>query len=521
MQIIEQVTEIVEFIHRIQGVDVYLVGGAVRDYVIDPDNAPKDWDMEVFGVSPLYFEEILNQAVANGLLRKVDLIGVRFGVYNCYTNDNTEIQFALPRKDNRVGKGHNSFTVDIVPNMTLAEASQRRDFTCNSLSYSFRTGRISDPTGKGVIDIQDKVLRPINVGTFVEDPDRVHRAAYFINRFGFTPTTDLYAVCKLMVEDIEAIDVSARYASWKKILLNGRNVAKALDFLQKVGYFQKWVPLVYNMQYTPQDAIWHPEGNVWTHTLGVVQATAEMFYVTEENKEERLAAILAALFHDVGKPVTTVVEFSERDERIVITSKGHAEEGAVLCMDSMRWMGIPEKSVRRVAALVRFHMTTANSDNEILHLADKIDKYDITLRELYFVQLADLLGIGVDVSDSIEKVLARAELATWINCYTHKQPELLGGSDIMIMMGKGTKPGPIVGEIKALCYKHQLDNPGIHLCDMVRWLQKQAIIRVVTGNDLLDMGYKQGKKLGEMLNLLVSMQPDYSREELLEFARNA
>jgi tRNA nucleotidyltransferase (CCA-adding enzyme) len=164
---------------------LYYVGGFVRDQFLNMQS--KDIDCELFHVHPASFVSFLEK---NNISYKMDPDG-KFPVYR-FILDGDDIEVGFPRRDNKTGKGHADFDVEIDPFMSVADASRRRDFTCNAIYQDCLTGAFVDPWG-GIEDMKNKILRPVHPDTFVEDSLRFFRAFQFAARFGFDaqPVIDL------------------------------------------------------------------------------------------------------------------------------------------------------------------------------------------------------------------------------------------------------------------------------------------------------------------------------------------
>ncbi len=234
----------------------YFVGGTVRDMLLGKN--PKDIDIEVFGVSQDTLESIL------ATFGEVNLVGKAFGVYKV-----GELDIALPRTETKTGDGHKGFTVVPNPFLPVVDAMRRRDFTINAIYQNVLTGEISDffngqdDLAKGVIRIVDKV-------TFLDDSLRVLRACQFASRFGFI-VADIDFMRTVDLSDLPAERVMGEM---EKLLL-GADVGHGLTMLDEVGAIGQLFPELDILRTIPQDEFWHPEGDVWTHTLMVMDRANE------------------------------------------------------------------------------------------------------------------------------------------------------------------------------------------------------------------------------------------------------
>lgn len=168
----ELIREIAQAINEIGGT-MYFVGGFVRDRLIG--KASKDIDVEIHGITEEQVVDVLSKFGA------VDKIGATFGVYLI---KGVDIDFALPRTEEKTGDLHTDFDVTVDPFIGTVGASRRRDFTMNALMEDVLSGEVIDHFGGGA-DIANRVIRMVDEETFKEDALRVFRAVQFSARFGF------------------------------------------------------------------------------------------------------------------------------------------------------------------------------------------------------------------------------------------------------------------------------------------------------------------------------------------------
>jgi tRNA nucleotidyltransferase (CCA-adding enzyme) len=137
-----------------------LVGGCVRDALMG--GQPKDWDVEVYGVAPERLREILDR------FGPVNVVGEAFTVYKL----GSDLDVSLPRRERKSGRGHRAFVIEGDPEMSMVEASRRRDFTINAILQDPLTNEIID-LFDGRRDLDQGVLRAVSADTFAEDSLRV------------------------------------------------------------------------------------------------------------------------------------------------------------------------------------------------------------------------------------------------------------------------------------------------------------------------------------------------------------
>lgn len=156
MKTLDKVKEIALAVHAAGG-RAMLVGGCVRDKLL---NTPvKDYDLEIYNLSAAQ----LFAAISN--VCEVDAVGMSFGVLKVKHYD---IDLALPRKENKTGKGHRGFIMELTPELDFTAAASRRDFTINAIMMDALTGEIIDPWN-GKADLEKKILRHVSAA-FSEDP---------------------------------------------------------------------------------------------------------------------------------------------------------------------------------------------------------------------------------------------------------------------------------------------------------------------------------------------------------------
>jgi len=312
-----------------------LVGGYVRDRLAGLDS--KDIDIEVYGLG---YDEIL-AALAPGY--DVGLVGQSFGVVKV---DN-EIDVSIPRRESKMGIGHQGFDVRPDPTMTPHEAAARRDFTINSMGMTF-DGKIFDPYG-GQKDLQAGILRA-TTAAFQEDPLRVLRGMQFAARFGFDMDDRTVRMCRELVDEFTHLSAERVWGEWHKWAVKGRYPSRGLKVLERTGWITSF-PILQAMADTPQDPDWHPEGDVFVHTGHVCDVAVEIADREQFDVKQRAVLLFAALCHDFGKTTTTT-----RNERGRWIAYQHSDEGVPPARQFLEAMRAPSWLVDAVLPLVACHM---------------------------------------------------------------------------------------------------------------------------------------------------------------------
>lgn len=420
-----------------------LVGGCVRDMLMG--GQAKDWDLEVYGLEPAALRELL---VRHG---PVSAVGEAFTVYKL----GRDLDVSIPRRERKAGRGHRAFVIEGDPAMSIRDATQRRDFTVNAILHDPLTGELIDPFD-GQKDIRARILRAVSVDTFAEDSLRVLRAAEFAARFEFDIEPGTVAVCRAI--DLTDLPAERIWGEMEKLLLNARRPSVGLDWLRKLGAIDQLFPEILSLIGMPQDQEWHPEGDVYIHTLLVTDRARELLGGLPY--PEQVAVMLAALAHDFGKPSTTA--FIEDRWR----SRGHEEAGVKPTekfLDRLNVHTIDGYDVRgQVIALVSEHLKPGEfykkrdevSEGAFRRLARKCE-----LDLLYRVAKADSLGRNAEWVPREKWYDAQAQ--EWF-IQRAKELEVEKRAPAPILLGRhllemGLEPGPRMGEIIKAVYEMQLD----------------------------------------------------------------
>lgn len=349
----------------------FAVGGCVRDAALGL--AATDFDLEVYGVEPLRLEALLARHFA------IDLVGRSFGVLKI---KGLPIDVALPRRESKAGLGHRAFEVLSDPRMSTEEAQSRRDFTINAIYLDPLTGEVIDHYG-GLRDLAARVLRHTSE-KFSEDPLRVLRGMQFAARFDLTVAPETVALCRTI--EPEGLAAERLWEEWKKLVLSGVRPSRGLGFLRDAGWVRH-VPELEALIGCAQDPRWHPEGDVWTHTLLCMDA-----FAAERIGDpwEDLVVGFAVLCHDLGKPATTEVEGDR------IRSLGHEAAGEAPTRRFLGRLTNQRELADHVVPLVVEHLQPAllfaagAGDAAIRRLARRVERIDRLVR----VARADHLGRG-------------------------------------------------------------------------------------------------------------------------------
>jgi tRNA nucleotidyltransferase (CCA-adding enzyme) len=436
--VLEQAVSIAQAVRQAGG-RALVVGGWVRERLLyGPGHEPANVDLEVFGLPGDRLRTLLES------FGRVEAVGESFQVYKI-----GDIDVSLPRRDSKAGRGHRGFIVSGDPDMSIGEAARRRDFTVNAISWDPLTEEYFDPyDGRG--DLERRVLRVVDPQTFGDDSLRVLRAVQLAARFELALDEATAALCReIPLDDLPAERV------WGEIekLLFARRPSIGLALAMELGIIARLFPELEALADCPQEPEWHPEGDVWVHTLQVIDQARTR--IDDLPRPQQIAVMLGAVCHDLGKPATTAVI----DGRI--RSMDHEEQGvrpAAAFLDRLNVRSIDGYDVRQqVLGITAQHLKPGSwykvrdevGDGAFRRLAHKVD-----LELLARVAKSDCEGRAPGQFDcsAMDWFLERARALG----VEHRPPEpILLGRHVLAL---GLAPGPRVGEILKAVYEQQLDN---------------------------------------------------------------
>jgi tRNA nucleotidyltransferase (CCA-adding enzyme) len=420
-----------------------LVGGSVRDHFL---NIPvKDYDVEIFGIDCF---EIIEKCLQK--YGSVKLVGKSFGVLTLSVND-YDFDFALPRTEKKVGNSHQDFEITTNAKLSFREAALRRDFTINAIGYDFSQKEFLDPFD-GIKDLKNKTIKHINDKTFIEDSLRVYRAVGFASRFNFKLEEKTKELCKQIVlsNELEYLPKERIYEEFKKLFLKSSKPSIAFELMRELGilkYFSELEVLINCIQ----DKEYHPEGDVWIHTMMCIDEMARI--LKEENIEDeyrKLYLFYGILCHDLGKP------FCTQEINGKITSHKHESLGIEPTISFLSKLTNEKKFIEIVCSLVKNHLAPFQ-----LYLAESSLKaikrlsLKVNIEDLCLVCLADCLGRTILDKDKCPKATSwLLEKAKELNIQNKAIEPLIQGRDLIAL---GFKPSKEFKEILEFAFDLQLD----------------------------------------------------------------
>ena len=319
-----------EIIDRLRGLghEAYLAGGCVRDMFLG--TPPKDYDVATDAL-PEQIEACFPDSVA---------VGAKFGVV-LVRSGQAQVEVATFRREHDYRDGRRPESVSFT--RSAQEDVQRRDFTINGLLF--------DPTGEeyhdyvgGRKDLESRLIRAIGdpAERFSEDKLRMLRAVRFVARLGFDIESKTMEAIQAHCKEINEISAERIRDEISRILTEG-GARRGFELLDETGLLRTILPEVGAMKGVPQPPEFHPEGDVWAHTLLMLQ----------QLRNSSVTLALGVLLHDVGKPPT--LRLAER-----IRFDGHVEEGVRLTVQALERLRYPNAQIEQVTALVQHHMRFAH-----------------------------------------------------------------------------------------------------------------------------------------------------------------
>jgi tRNA nucleotidyltransferase (CCA-adding enzyme) len=444
---------------RLFGENVYAVGGYVRDLVM---GMPSE-DVDIL-VAQTPVEEIIRRISPYG---KVDLVGKSFGIIK-FTLHKKTYDIALPRKDvpkEKRTRRHKDFFISADPNLPIEKDLERRDFRCNSMALRLWDGALIDPFD-GFKDTKAKVIRLTNWQAFPEDPLRVLRVARFSSVLHFKVDPAIYNIAKNI--DLKGLSVERINEEMFKILLLSPLPSIGLEELFKVGALKQLFPELYRLTLSIQDSLFHPEKDdfghhsVWHHTKLTVDQAKVLSDLAGLDEERKLCLLLAALYHDVGKPATA--QWEHKRGRMVITNNGHDL--------------VSERITRKV--LARFRIFSWNGYN-LKKMVPLLIKSHHRLSELW---------------QNREAVTKKA--------FNRLAAETYGEIELLVYLDAADRAGRKERLVKGL------DRQGKWLWRKFKELNvsKETIAPLIMGRDLLKLGVPPGPGMGKILKRLYELQLD-------------
>ena len=441
--------------------NVYVVGGAVRDVILDKFS--KDVDLLVQGIDQDNLADLLES-----LPGCVNYTGKSFGVFRYRDAHGNSVEVALPRTERSTGGGHRDFKVLTDPYLDIQQDLARRDFTGNAIAVNLTTGELIDPYD-GTADLKTGRLHTVSSTSFPEDAVRMLRGLASISRHGLDPSQHVY---DQMVRHAHLIanEPEERIQAELDKIISGDHPADAMRIAMKTGLIDHILPEVAATRNFDQQNKHHSK-MLDEHLFSVLES------VCEKTKDPDVR--MAALLHDVGKPASQWFDSDGNAHYYKSEAEGqqHAEVGADMARDLLIRLRYPSERIDRITHLVRNHMFTPfQSESGARRFINRVgDEY---ADDLLTIRWADNGGkfkgnpddISVDLQQQFVDRVRQAKQPT------AKDQLAINGHDLIAV---GIKSGPEMGRLFDYLVDQVLKHPDINtreqLIDMAQqWPTRQS-----------------------------------------------
>ncbi len=420
--------------------ELYLVGGAVRDILLD--RPTKDFDFVVKGVKAEDLEKFLNG------LGKTDLVGKSFGVFKFVPkvreNSIEAFDIALPRTEIAgMSGGYKDFEVQSDPDLPIEADLGRRDFTINALAWDIKNEKLIDQF-HGVDDLQAGIIRAIGDPRerFQEDYTRMLRAIRFSCQLDFTIEAETLKAIAKKAEEIKTIATERINDELTKMIMSDQ-AEKGVRLMAEAGLLKVLIPELDASRGISQNK--HHIYDVFEHSVRALGAGAGRGY--------KLEVRLAAMLHDIGKPQTKEGEGTDA------TFYNHDIVGAKIAKKILRRLSFSNEAVDYAVHLIRYHMfyyaLDIVSDAGVRRMLARLGKENID--DFIAVRICDRLGMGRPKAKPWKLIeLERRFKEVQLDPITPKMIQLKG-DELMKLLD--IAPGPRVGLILSALLGEVLDDP--------------------------------------------------------------
>jgi len=351
---IEQIAKII----KQNGGNTYLVGGAVRDSILN--KTIKDEDYCVTGLSSEKFIELFPKA------------HIRGKSFEVFAIDDKE--FALARKETKIGKGHKEFRIEVSEDITIEEDLKRRDITINSIAQDVLTKEIIDPFG-GQEDLENRIIRATSE-SFKEDPLRVYRVARIAAELGFEVSSKTLKMMNSLKDELTTLSKERIFTELRKAL-NADKPSTFFNILKKADVLDVHFKTISDLIGAIQPIKYHPEGDSYNHTMLALDNSAKL---TQDVKIR-----FCALVHDLGKGRTPKEMYPHH--------YNHEQRGIEPLRELCKTIGCPNEWKKCAKTAILEHMkagrfwdmTCAKKTSFI----ERIDKTNLGLEALQIIVYSD------------------------------------------------------------------------------------------------------------------------------------
>ncbi|MCX6052641.1 MAG: CCA tRNA nucleotidyltransferase [Campylobacterales bacterium] len=408
--------KIFEKLHN-NGAKCIIIGGFVRDSILNKKVQSKDIDIEVYNIASFdKLEEILKE------FGSVNSFGKSFGVCKLSV-ENLDIDFTLPRIDSKTSSGHVGFDIKVESDLDYITATSRRDFTINAIGYDIQNKKIIDPF-KGISDLKNRVLRAVDKNKFSDDPLRVLRAVQFCARFDLKMDEELFILCKNMIAKnvLSELPKERVFEEIKKLLLKANCPSDGFNLLKELGGLKYFSEL---------DALQEED---WNEVLLTIDEVAKH---KTTNKATNTVLMLSAVCYKFSEMAT--INFLSK-----LTNE--------------------KELLKKVLSLTLNTITRNQSHSELFRLATKVNIENLLIlnRAIYINSNYELYK----ACDAIEKEAKK------LNILDKKASPILRGRDILAC---GISASKEFSDILKTAYEAQMNEEFNSYDEAIRWLKNYLI----------------------------------------------
>jgi len=425
---------------------LYEVGGCVRDSYLQRRPESKDRDFLVCGISLSRLQDILRP------YGFVDTVGKSFGVikFTPHVREGKSavtVDISLPRKEQSTGVAHTDFEVDFDPELPVEKDLLRRDFSINAMARDMQDGSLIDPYG-GQADLAQRIIRMVTPQSFAEDPLRMLRAVQFAARFEFSLEPDTYQALLDNVGLISTVSPERIAEELNKMLMRAEKPSIGLRLMQETGLMHHIIPEMDATVGCDQPGGYHAY-DVFEHTIRIVDACPA-----------RLELRLAALFHDITKPI------HKRPSETGASFYGHESSGGKVAKKVLSRLRYSNTVIKDVMTLVERHMfTTEMGPKGLRRFIRRIGPRLIP--DLLDLRRADVIAQGMGgTTEDVDELQQAIEVEINRKAPFSRADLAIDGGEI-IEQFKLTE-SPMVGDILEYLMEKVLDNPDDNQPDILK-----------------------------------------------------
>ncbi|MFA5858602.1 MAG: HD domain-containing protein [Elusimicrobiota bacterium] len=422
---------------------VYLVGGAVRDKIINPRMMTKDSDYLVTNIPMKKLVALLKE------YGRVELVGKSFGVIKFTQNGfgSNTVDIALPREEYSVGLGHRDFVVKYSHELPIEADLTRRDFTINAMAYNLETGELVDPLN-GRADIKRKLIRMITPKSFVDDPLRMLRAAQFAARFGFKIEKSTLSAMQLHSKLVKTVSNERVQEEINKLLLKSGTPSYGFKLMQDTGLLEHIIPELTIGSGVIQNEF--HKYDVFLHNL----------YSCDYAPQDNIVVRLTALLHDIGKVGEKKKVKDKKTGHYRVVFYNHEQLSVKQAEGILNRLRYSNDVIRKVTHLIKYHMFEYTNNWTSAAVRRFIAKVGLeNLEDMFALRIADRQASGTKGVDyKLRELKKRISQEVENKVAVTVSSLVVDGYDIMKTMG--IPSSPIVGKVLDYLLECVMDNPG-------------------------------------------------------------